>query len=228
MKSAIILFLFTISTIACLQAVDFDSEIHPILKSRCGKCHMEGEAKGKVALDKDMISKQIGDGGSIIPGDVKKSDLHWTMTLSPDDDLAMPPKGKRVPKEEIDLIAKWIEEGAKLGGGGAPAPTGAMDSMSDSMTGDSMAPSMSGDTMGGDTMSGGAMAGAPPVQKPWKGVFKNNKGMQVPATLTRIDGDRAILKLPDGKEYRYPIAMFASETQDIVKQFQAGTLAPAE
>ena len=52
--------------------------------------------------------------------------------------------------------------------------------------------------------------------------------MQVPATLTRIDGDRAILELPDGKEYRYPIAMFASETQELVRKFQEGSLPPSE
>ena len=171
---------------------------------------MDGESKGKVALDKDKIAKEIGD-GSIVPGDVKKSDLHWTMTLDPDDDLAMPPKGARVPAAEIAIIAKWIEEGAKLGA----APGAATTASADSMTGE--------DSMSGDSMSGGA-----PAKKPYKGTFKNNAGKQVPATLTRIDGDRAILVLPDGKEYRYPIAMFAPETKEIVEKFKAGTLPPAE
>lgn len=219
MKLSIILSIFTVGILSVGTAVDYETEIHPILKARCGKCHMDGEAKGKVALDKNKIAKEIGD-GSIIPGDVKKSDLHWTMTLDPDDDLAMPPKGKRVPKDEINLIAKWIEEGAKITSSGGAAPTGAM--------GDEMGGGM-GDSMG-DSMGGGMAGGAPPAptKKPYKGVFKNNKGMQVPATLTRVDGDRAILKLPDGKEYRYPISMFAADTQELVKQFQAGTLPPPE
>ena len=192
-------------------AVDFEKDVFPILKSKCGKCHMDGETKGDIALDKHLIAKEIGD-GCIVPGDVKKSDLHWTMTLSPDDDeMAMPPKGARVPPEQIALIATWIEEGAKLGSSGEASPAGGGDEMT-------------GDNMSGDSMSGEAGAAGKGAPKPYKGIFKNNKGKQVPATLTRIDGDRAILVLPDGKEYRYPIAMFAPETQDLVKKFQAGTL----
>lgn len=191
-----------------VHSVDYLSEIQPILKNRCGECHMDGEAKGDVSFDLAEMPKEMKEGGSIVPGDVKGSDLHWTMTLDPSEDLAMPPKGKRVPKEEIDLIAKWIEEGAKIDAG-----SGTM-----SMTGDSM----SGDSMSG---TGGMDAASPsPGNQPYEGIFKNRKGMQLTAKLTRIDGDRAILVLPDGKEYRYPISMFADETQDLVKKWQSGSL----
>lgn len=166
---------------------------------------MDGEAKGDVSFDLADMPKEMKDGGSIVPGDVKASDLHWTMTLDPSEDLAMPPKGKRVPKEEMDLIAKWIEEGAKIEAG-----SGSM--------------SMTGDSMSGDSMGGMGAASPAPGNKPYEGTFKNRKGMQLSATLTRIDGDRAILVLPDGKEYRYPISMFADETQELVKKWQSGSL----
>ncbi len=219
MKLTFTLFSIFLGIATLASAVDYKSEIEPILKSRCGECHMDGKSKGKVSFDPNNIAKEMG--GSIIPGDVKKSNIHFTMTLPPDDEECMPPKGKRVPKNEIDLIAKWIEEGAKIDSAAGATLTSAPGAPKpgDAMMGDTM-----GDTMGGATM-GGAAVGGP---KPYKGVFKNNKGMQLNATLTRVDGDRAILKLPDGKDYRYPVAMFAPDTQEIVKQFQAGTLAPAE
>ncbi len=207
--------LFSLSlllSVSAVFAVDYATEVHPILKNHCGKCHMSGESKGGIALDQNKIANEIGD-GSIVPGNVKKSDLHWTMTLSPDDDLAMPPKGRRVPQAEIDLIAKWIEEGAKIestGGGGGEMSGG---------------DAMGGDSMGGDSMGGGmAAAPAAATAKPYKGTFKNNSGKQVPATLVRVDGDRAILVLPDGKEYRYPIGMFHPDSKKIVEQWQAGSL----
>lgn len=196
-------------------AVDYETEIHPILKNHCGKCHMDGEAKGKVALDKNKIAKEM-DGGSIVPGDVKKSDLHWTMTLSPDDDSAMPPKGRRVPKEEIDLIAKWIEEGASIKSSGAAAPTA--DTGGEEMTDSGMADGAMTDSM----TSTPAPAAAGP--KPYKGVFKNYEGIQVSATLVRMEGDWAVLVLPDSKEYKYPVAMFDTGTQEVVKKFQSGNL----
>lgn len=197
-----------LGNLATVLAVDFDSEVFPILKTHCAKCHMDGESKGKLSLDRNVIAKQLGPYGSIVAGNVKRSDLHWTMTLDPDDDSAMPPKGKRVPPADIDLIAKWIEEGAVIGDASSkPAATAASSGGSEPKD---PAPA--------------AIAEKPPELKPYKGVFKNHEGMQVSATLVRMDGDRAILILPDGKEYRYPVEMFAQESKELVEKFKAGNL----
>ncbi len=201
MKARGLFLCFLLGIVSSAVAVDFETEVFPILKNHCGDCHMDGESKGNIVLDRDAISGEIGSDGSIIPGDVKGSDLHWTMTLPPDDELAMPPKGPRVPASEIDLIAKWIAAGASL--------------ESTAVTG-----------MGGPMAGGDAMSGQPETaeKKPYKGTFKNIRGMQVPATLTAVEGDRAILVLPDGKSYRYPIELFAEESREIVRKFQEGTL----
>ena len=56
MKIASLTLLLTFGLFAISPAVDFDAEIFPILKNRCAKCHMEGESKGKIALDRDKIA----------------------------------------------------------------------------------------------------------------------------------------------------------------------------
>ena len=153
------------------SAVDFQTEIVPILKNRCGKCHMDGESKGKVSLDANLISKEIGDDGSIVPGDVKGSDLHWTMTLSPDDDLCMPPKGPACSQGR-NRSDRQVDRGRRENR--RRLRTGRLPRRPCSMTD-------SGNT-DGDTMTGGEMTGdmAGATRKPYEGIFKNNEGMQVP------------------------------------------------
>jgi hypothetical protein len=76
---------------------------------------------GNVELAKFM--NVIMKGGKEYPGEnvvAGKPDASWlvkTMTLPDSDDLAMPPEGKgdRVTPANIDLIKKWITEGANFG-----------------------------------------------------------------------------------------------------------------
>ena len=45
--------------------------------------------------------------------------LHEVLTLDEDDDMFMPPKGGPLTSEQIDIIKRWIEEGAKPKAGGS-------------------------------------------------------------------------------------------------------------
>ncbi len=79
------------------SAVEYETDIFPIFKSKCSKCHMEGSSKGGVALDLDEITKEIGSSKAIVPGDTEKSDLFEKVTLPDDDGDKMPPEGKGRP-----------------------------------------------------------------------------------------------------------------------------------
>jgi hypothetical protein len=103
-------------------AVDFNTQIFPILNNKCAKCHSEkkGETKGKFAVDRkgDLMK-------GIKAGEPAKSSLVITVGLPADDEDAMPPKGKGTPltPAEIGLLKQWITEGANFeAGGAAPAP----------------------------------------------------------------------------------------------------------
>ena len=52
----------------------------------------------------------------LIPGDPEKSDMIRRIVLPKDDDDVMPPDGKgdHLTKAQIDLIKKWINEGARF------------------------------------------------------------------------------------------------------------------
>ena len=108
--------------------VDFEKQILPVLKETCFKCHeKEHEEKGKVKKPKGGLrldgAASITKGGKEYPNEnvvAGKPDASWlvkTMLLPESDDLAMPPEGKgdRVSAANIDLIKKWIGEGASFG-----------------------------------------------------------------------------------------------------------------
>ena len=101
---------------SCLSAfaVDFDSQIKPILETSCIKCHNSDKDKGDLNLETLKLSQKGGDGGAAItPGDLKKSLLIERIKLPADHDDIMPPKGDPLTKEQITLLEKWITEGAK-------------------------------------------------------------------------------------------------------------------
>ncbi|HRH97946.1 MAG TPA: hypothetical protein PLB55_18540 [Prosthecobacter sp.] len=108
--------------------VDFEKQILPILKESCFKCHQkEHEEDGKIKKPKGKLrldgAAVIMKGGGEYPDEnvvAGKPDASWlvkTMLLPDTDDLAMPPEGKgdRVSPANIDLIKKWITEGANFG-----------------------------------------------------------------------------------------------------------------
>jgi uncharacterized membrane protein len=101
------------------QSVSFHDQIQPILSTRCVQCHSTENAPGDIALttyDRIMSAETIhGKKPLVVPGDPTKS---WMFILAGTDQLhfRMPPDSSQflpVPKDEVQLIGKWIQEGAK-------------------------------------------------------------------------------------------------------------------
>ena len=63
---------------------------------------------------KELAFKGRREGTAIEPGDHEGSTVWEFMTLPEDDELVMPPetKSQRPTKEEIELVALWIDQGA--------------------------------------------------------------------------------------------------------------------
>ena len=55
---------------AIVSTVDFENEIKPILRNKCGKCHTGPKAKGKLRYDNAIYFAQRigGDDPVVIPG----------------------------------------------------------------------------------------------------------------------------------------------------------------
>ena len=107
--------------------LSFNRDIRPILADKCFKCHGPDakQRKGKLRLDDERDAKGPAGSGSvaIVPGKVDESELYARIT-SQDADERMPPKdsGKSLSAAEIDLLKRWIEEGAAYEGHWAFTP----------------------------------------------------------------------------------------------------------
>ncbi len=96
--------------------VDFNRQVLPILSENCFACHGPDPKarKAKLRLDtKDGAFAELRDGGfAIVPGKPAESALVERVTA--DDESVMPPakSGKKLKKEQIELLRRWVAEGA--------------------------------------------------------------------------------------------------------------------
>lgn len=59
----------------------------------------------------------------------------------------------------------------------------------------------------------------PGAPQPLPGVWTNKAGKEIKATLLKVEGDRAVLKMESGKIYKYPIANLSEESQAKVREW---------
>jgi WD40 repeat protein len=102
------------------SAVSFQRDIAPILQRRCVNCHNEDSSKGGFRLDTFAALQKPGDSEAspIIPGKPEGSEIH-RLLVTADPDERMPQKADALPSEELEVIKRWIEEGAAYDGGDA-------------------------------------------------------------------------------------------------------------
>ena len=105
--------------------VDFAAQIQPIFAEHCIKCHGEKQASGRMRLHTATGLKEKWDADQelLVAGEPEKSELYQRITLPADDKKRMPKMADPLPKEKIELIAKWIREGAVLPGAAVPTAT---------------------------------------------------------------------------------------------------------
>jgi formylglycine-generating enzyme required for sulfatase activity len=96
------------------DAIDFNTQIKPILELNCVRCHGPEKPKGGFRLDNRADAfKALDDNSAIVPGEPGRS-LLYTLTLLPaDNEKRMPPKGDPLTKEQTELLKRWIVQGAK-------------------------------------------------------------------------------------------------------------------
>lgn len=102
---------------AFCQDVDFENDIAPIFENNCIFCHGEDEQEAGLRLDRRQSMLRGGDSGlpTIVPGDSKNSYL-MDVVNHVDEEMAMPPDEDKIAEEEIELLSKWIEQGAQWPG----------------------------------------------------------------------------------------------------------------
>lgn len=109
------------------QKVNFEKQVWPILEAKCVSCHKAPyeengrtrKPKAGLRLDGAWAITMGSEHGAVMKaGDSENSELYIRTTLPEDDDEFMPPTGKADPltKDEKQILAKWIDQGAEFGG----------------------------------------------------------------------------------------------------------------
>ncbi|WP_250847135.1 c-type cytochrome domain-containing protein [Aquisphaera insulae] len=99
------------------KPVSFLRDVAPILVRDCIACHNAKKAEGKYAMTSFaqlVKGSTSGDGPTIVAG--KPDDSNFIDVLLPDADPRMPYKLDPLPEKDIDLLRRWIAEGAKYDG----------------------------------------------------------------------------------------------------------------
>jgi hypothetical protein len=92
----------------------FNRDIRPILANRCYTCH--GPDSGTREADLRLDIEEGAHEWAIVPGEADSSELISRVT-NEDPDMRMPPVASKKPPlkpEEVELLRKWINAGAKF------------------------------------------------------------------------------------------------------------------
>ena len=101
--------------------VDYNRDIRPILSEKCYACHGPDHQTRKAGLRLDQRAdafQALKSGAfALVPGDVSKSELVHRVTTTDPDDLMPPVKsGKKLSPAQVELLRRWVQEGAKWSG----------------------------------------------------------------------------------------------------------------
>ncbi|MEA3208718.1 MAG: hypothetical protein QOE70_1775 [Chthoniobacter sp.] len=103
------------------EKVSFNRDIRPILSENCFQCHGTDAEKreGKLRLDQRESALKGGESGlrSLVPGKPDESELMLRiLTDDPDDHMPSKKTGKVLKPQQIELLRRWISEGAEYQG----------------------------------------------------------------------------------------------------------------
>lgn len=103
------------------SSINFSRDIRPILSDRCFACHgpdaASSEKLGGFRLDSFEAATAVADSGTapIVPGDPANSEVVRRINASDRPNIQMPPPDShlKLTPAEIDLLTRWIAEGAE-------------------------------------------------------------------------------------------------------------------
>ena len=97
--------------------VSFVSDVAPILISKCGRCHIQGQRGNFSLASYAVLMKGPPEGVVIFPGDPVGSRLIETIETGD-----MPRGGGKVTADQLATLKQWVVQGAKFDGPAPAAP----------------------------------------------------------------------------------------------------------
>lgn len=98
------------------RQVDYSADVKPILNKKCISCHGGVKAKGgfSVLFREEALAKTESGKYAVIPGDADGSEMIRRINHK-DPEERMPYKHEKLSEEEISILTRWIDQGAKWG-----------------------------------------------------------------------------------------------------------------
>jgi mono/diheme cytochrome c family protein len=95
------------------EPVDYIRDVKPVLKANCFACHGALKQEAGLRLDAEALIRKGGESGpAVVAGKSGESLLIDAVAGEADFDR-MPKEGKPLAPEKIELLRRWIDEGAK-------------------------------------------------------------------------------------------------------------------
>jgi hypothetical protein len=99
------------------REISYKADVQPILQQYCIECHGEGgkgtEKSGLLMTSYESLMKGTRFGSIIKPGDSLTSVMIMLVEGRADPSIKMPHGKETIPKDKIDVLKKWVEQGAK-------------------------------------------------------------------------------------------------------------------
>ncbi|MFO0849312.1 MAG: DUF1553 domain-containing protein [Gemmataceae bacterium] len=95
--------------------VSFSKQVRPVLQAKCQGCHQPAKAQGGYVMTEFAKLLAAGDSGAVAvaPGKPADSELVKQITPGKDGKALMPKSGPALHPTEVELIVRWVKEGAK-------------------------------------------------------------------------------------------------------------------
>lgn len=107
---------YVLSSCGKKSTIDFSTQVKPILNKNCISCHGGVKKQGGFSLlfQEESLAKGKSGKHGIVPGDAAASEMIRRLTLD-DPEERMPYESDPLSKEDIEILTKWVDEGAQWG-----------------------------------------------------------------------------------------------------------------
>ena len=113
---AILVLIFVFKGLLPQEQIDFSTQVKPLLNDNCISCHggVKKNAGFSLLFEEDALSNTKSGKPAIIPGDASGSEFIRRIKEN-DPEFRMPFEKPKLSKEKINLLTRWVEQGAKWG-----------------------------------------------------------------------------------------------------------------
>lgn len=97
------------------KPVDYQAEVKPILNRHCLSCHggVRKKAGFSLLFEEEALAPTASGKPAILPGDARHSEMIRRLRLD-DPEERMPYHKDRLSEEDISILERWVDEGARF------------------------------------------------------------------------------------------------------------------